>query len=214
MAAEKHEATNVVLGKTKGKLVRFSFLHVFRPHLNKESKRHEYSLQILIPKTNVEDVAAINAAILEQQKILWPSGKLPPKCNQPLKDGDTHTSQKGEDRKVPGHWILTAKTDAYPRDKDGKEDSTQKPVVPPEVAGTTRGEDGKLELLTESQVKSGDWGRVSVNIKSYLTGDTGVSAFLNSLQKVQTGEALGSGRRSAAQEFDDYDDADESDPLG
>jgi Protein of unknown function (DUF2815) len=215
MSAEKHEATTVVLGKTKGRLVRFSFLHVFRPHLNKESGRSEYSVQILIPKANVEDVAAIKDAIAAQEKILWPKGNLPPMYQYPLKDGDTHKSQKGEDRSVPGHWILTSKTDAYPRTKDGKdEDKTGGLKPPPEVAGTTRGADGKLELLTESQVKSGDWGRVSVNVKSYTTGNTGASAFLNSLQKVQTGEPLGNGRRSAASEFDDYDDADEQDdPL-
>jgi Protein of unknown function (DUF2815) len=221
MTAEKHEATTVVLGKTPGKLVRFSYLHVFRPHLNKESGRSEYSVQIMIPKANTEDVAAIKAAIAEQEKILWPKGNLPPKYQYPLKDGDTHKSQKGEDRSVPGHWLLTSKTDAYPRVKGSNDEDKTAPVnPPPEVAGTTRGTElgpngkPKLELLTESQVKSGDWGRVSVNVKSYTTGNTGTSAFLNSLQKVQTGEPLGNGRRSAASEFDDYDDTDESDdPL-
>lgn len=214
MAAEKHEATTIVVGKTKGKLVRFSFLHVFRPHLNRESKRNEYSVQILIPKANVEDVAAIKDAIAAQQKILWPTGAMPPKSNYPLKDGDKHMSQKGEDRKVPGFWILTAKTDAFERDPKGAETTT--PVAAPEVAGTTRAANGRLELLTSADVKSGDWGRVSINIKSYTTGDTGVTAYLNSLQKVQTGEALASGRRSAADEFDDYDSDDDNleDPLG
>lgn len=219
MSAEKHEATTVVLGKTKGKLVRFSYLHAFRPHLNKESGRSEYSLQIMIPKENTEDVAAIKDAIAAQEKILWPKGTLPPKYQYPLKDGDKHTSQKGEDRSVPGFWLLTSKTDAYPRKKDGtkdgkEEDKTAGLNPPPEVAGTTRNAEGKLELLAENQVKSGDWGRVSVNVKSYLTGNTGTSAFLNSLQKVQTGEALGNGRRSAASEFDDYDDSEADDPLG
>lgn len=212
MAAEKHEATTVVLGKTKGKPVRFSYLHVFKPHLNRESKRHEYSVQIMIPKTNVEDVAAIKEAIKAQQDILWSKGNLPPKCNYPLKDGDTHVSQKGEDRKVPGHWLLTAKTDAFERGERGVE--TDVAVTPPEVAGTTRDANGRLELLTAGQVKSGDWGRVSVNIKSYLTGDTGVTAYLNSLQKTVTGDPLASGRRSAADEFDDYEDDSAEDPLG
>ena len=205
--AEKHLATTVVLGgKNSDDLVRFSHLHVFNPRVNKESKKEEYSVQLMIPKTDKKSHALIVSAIEEQQKVLWPNGKLPPRAHCPLKDGDTNVNQKGEDAKVPGHWLLSAKS--YALNDKGEKQS------PPGVVGTTRGEDGKLKPLTQSQIKSGDFGRVSINAKSYTKGDGGVGFYINNLQLVREGEALGS-RKSAADEFDDYADEgqDSDDPL-
>ena len=105
-------------------------------------------------------------------------------------------------RPVPGHWLVSAKTLA--KNKDGTDND------PPGVVGTERDEDGELKSLTASQVKSGDWGRVSVNLKFFTEGKGGIGVYLNNLQKVQDGDPLGS-RRTASQEFDDYDD--EDDPL-
>ena len=69
----------------------------------------------------------------------------------------------------------------------------------------------KLKSLSEREIKSGDWGRVSVNFKGYTTGDSGVVVYLNNVQMVQEGEAMTS-RKSAADEFADFAD-DEVDPL-
>lgn len=206
--ADKHVATPVVVGtdKTEG-LVRFSYLNVFSPRVSKESKKEEYSIQIMIPKTNKADYAKAVAAVEEQKKILWPNGKLPPSFRNPILDGDTHVNQKGEDAKVPGHWLIGAKS--YHLNEKGEKQA------PPGVVGTTRGEDNKLKSLSSNQIKSGDWGRASLNFKSYTKGTGGVGVYLNNLQMVREGEALGN-RKTAADEFADFADesADPFDPLG
>ena len=208
---DKPQATKVVLGTEAGKLVRFSYLHAHKPHLNRESGTHEYSVQILIPKVNTKDYAAIKGAVTEQQKLFFPSGRLPPRSHYPIKDGDTGVNQKGEPVNQPGMWVVSAKTGAYER--DGKAELLDKPTTPPGCVGTTRGTDGKLKPLGANEIKSGDWGRISINVKGYTTGDSGVGCYLNNLQKVQDGDALGNGRKSAADEFADFADAEDFDPL-
>jgi hypothetical protein len=206
MATEKLKATTVKLGTEKGKLVRFSHLHVFKPHLNTQSKKEEYSVQLWVPKENEADVAGLRAAIDEQtaayKKV---DGKPGPEFHNPLKDGDKLTDVKGNPKPVPGHWVISAKTHAFAKDGTAEE--------APGVVGINRDEKGALIPLKSSEVKSGDYGRVSINLKFFTEGKGGIGVYLNSLQKVKTGEALG-GRRSAAEEFADFDDEDDEDPLG
>lgn len=202
MATEKPKATNVLLGREKGKPVRFSHLHVFKPHLNTESNKEEYSVQLWIPKENKADYDAVLAAFDEQKALyIKHEGKPGPEFHNPIKDGDKITDKRGNPKPVPGVWVVSAKTAAY--DQDGSL------VDPPQVAGTERDEKGALKLLTSSQVKSGDWGRASINLKFFPKGKGGVGVYLNSLQKVRDGEALGGGRRSAADEFADFEDDDD-----
>lgn len=200
---EKIEASTVVLGADKSQdLVRFSHLHVFRPRLNKQSKREEYSTQVWIPKSNTVDYDKAVAAVKEQQAAFFTkNGKivLPPKAHYPIKDGDKDVNQKGEPLNVPGHWVLSAKTYAF-NDKNEE-------MAPPGVVGTERDEAGKLKPITSKDIKSGDFGRISLNFKGYLTGDGGVGVYINNVQKVRDGAALGS-RKSASDEFNDFDDDD------
>jgi hypothetical protein len=211
-AKDKPQATVVKLGgavnpKTKAKkLVRFSHLHVFRPHLNQESKKEEYSVQLWIPKENIEDKALLDAAWDEQVKAYeLVDGERGPEFHCPIKDGDKLVDKKGKPKPVPGHWVVSAKTLAF--NKDGS------PNDPPGVVGIERDANGELIPLKSGQVKSGDWGRVSVNFRFFTEGKGGVGVYLNNLQKVVDGEPLGGGRVSAAQDFDDYDD-EQPDPLG
>jgi hypothetical protein len=205
MATEKAKATTVHLGTEKGKLVRFSHLHVFKPHLNQESKKHEFSVQLLIPKANTKDYETARRAFDEQlaayRKV---DGDPGPDFHDPIKDGDKLTDKKGRPKPIPGFWVIGAKTAAFEEDGTAKQ--------PPEFVGIERDEKGNLKPISERQVKSGDWGRVSVNFSFYTKGDAGVGVYLNSLQKVRDGEALSS-RKSATDEFGDYDDDDGVDPL-
>jgi hypothetical protein len=206
MANEKAKSSPVKLGVAKGKPVRFSYLHAHKPHLNSESNAMEYSVQILVPKSNTEDKAALDAAYAEQvAQYTKVDGKPGPKFHNPIKDGDKITDKKGNPKPIPGFWVVGAKTAAF--EKDGTA------IDPPEVVGTEKDESGQLKPLTSSQIKSGDWGRASVNFKFYTKGDHGVGVYLNSLQKTRDGEALGGGRRSASDEFGDYEDDEENDPL-
>jgi len=212
-AAEKIEATKVVFGTTPGKLVRLGYLHAHRPHTNSESGFDEYGVQIMIPKANVEDYKAAVAAFEEQKKLFFPKGQLPPKFHNPIKDGDKDVNQKGKPLNVPGFWLIAAKTSAYEMLPGTRQQDKTRPTTPPGVVGTTKDTDGKLKSLSEREIKSGDWGRVSVNFKGYTTGDSGVGVYLNNIQKVQDGEPMSS-RKSAADEFADFaSDADEFDPL-
>lgn len=206
MATEKPKATNVLLGREKGKHVRFSHLHVFKPHLNTESNKEEYSVQLWIPKENKLDYqAAVDAFEEQKAQYVKHEGKPGPEFHYPIKDGDRITDKRGNAKPVPGMWVISAKTAAY--DNDGTL------TAPPEVVGTERDEKGDPKPLTSNQVKSGDWGRASINLKFFVKGKGGVGVYLNTLQKTRDGEALGGGRQSAAVAFADFEDEDE-DVLG
>ena len=203
MADDKTTAREkLILGSTPRKPVRFSYLSVFDARLNTESGNNEFSVAVLIPKENTEDVAAVKAAVEKLKRLTWldQKKKIPPGFWNPLRDGDTDTKQNGEEygEETRGHYILNCKT--------GEDD-------PPEVVGTTREKDpktGKLRFarLDRKDIKSGDWGRISINLSSYIKGSSGVGAYLNSVQKTQDGEALSS-RSSADDDFSQFDDADD-----
>ena len=178
--ADKNPRKDLTLGATPGKLVRFSYAHIFETHLNSESGKEEYGIQILIPKTNVEDVKAIKDAIAALKAEMFTARKkpVPPKHWNPLRDGDKDTRQSGEGfgPAAAGHYLLSCKS---------TEDR------PPKIVGATKGPDGKLAVLA-SGVKSGDYGRLGVTLYGYTTGDSGVGCGLRTVQLVRSGEALGS----------------------
>lgn len=197
MSDKKMPRIKLVLGATKGKPVRFSYLHVHEAKLNTESGNMEFSLAALIPKENVEDIAAVKGAIKSLQKQVWLDDKkpIPPKFWNPLRDGDADTKNDGSSygAEAKGCYLLNCKTG---------EDTA------PNVVGTTRDGAGKFLPLGRKDIKSGDWGRVSVVMGAYLKGTTGVGAYLSSVQKTQQGENLGS-QSSAEDDFKDFDQEDD-----
>lgn len=200
MSEKKLPRVKLVLGATKGKPVRFSYLSVHEARLNSESGNMEFSVAALIPKENVEDVKAIKDGIKALQKAAWLDEKkpVPPKFWNPLRDGDADTKNDGSSYGVEakGCYLLNCKTGA-----DSK----------PNVVGTTKNADGKFLPLAKGDVKSGDWGRISINLGVYLKGTTGVGSYLSSLQKTVDGDSLGS-QSTAEADFKDFDDEDH-DPL-
>jgi hypothetical protein len=201
MANEKSLRVKLILGATKGRLVRFSHLHVFTPRLNTESGKEDYSTAVLIPKTNTEDIAAVRKAIEDLKKDEWLSKgkKLPPNFWNPLRDGDTDTKQNGDPlaAECRGHFVINAKTGAH--DNDGNA------LTPPDVMGIVRDANGKLLRITSRDVKSGDWGRVGIHLGAYTKGNGGVGVYLTNVQKVQEGEALSS-HASGDDDFGQFDD--------
>jgi hypothetical protein len=190
------QAVGLLLGGTKGKLVRFSYLNVFEPRLNRESGESNYSVALLIPKSNTEDIQALRETIKSLQAATWLSQgkKLPPKFWNPLRDGDTDTKQDGSDfsAEYQGHMVLNAKSSAD---------------YPPNVVGTGKTADGKFIPLTKRDVKSGDWGRVKVRLYAFTKGTGGVGVGMSSLQLVEQGEPLAGGS-SAENDFKDFEDED------
>jgi hypothetical protein len=199
MSDKKLPRVKLVLGSTKGKPVRFSYLNVFEPRLNDESGKMEYGVTALIPKENTEDIAAVKQAIKDLQKATWLDNKLaiPPKFWNPLRDGDVDTKNDGRafGEECKGCYVLNCKSG---EDKNGK-------LTAPQVVNTTKDDKGKFMRLSSSDIQSGDWGRISVNIGSYVKGTGGVGAYLSSVQLLTKGEPL-SGQSSAEDDFGGFED--------
>jgi hypothetical protein len=189
----------LVLGGTPGKLVRFSHLNAHTPRQDKFSKepKLQYSCAFLIPKTNVEDVKAIRAAVADCLKAEFTDKKkpIPPGHWNPLRDGDKDTKEDGTayGDEVKGHYLINSKT---------SED------YPPVVVSTTKGADGKLLRIGKADIKSGDWGRAEITLYGYNFKAGGVGAGLNKVQLVQEGESLGGSGGSADDAFGQFEDED------
>lgn len=187
----------VVLGKTKGKLVRLSYLSAHEAKLNTQSGKMEKSVVILIPKENAEDIAEVKGFLDQVKQEVYKANKknLPPKWWNPLRDGDNDVKQDGSPygAECHGHFVLSAKAD---------------PDKTVDVVNTTRDANGKFVRIGKDEIKSGDWARVQVNLYSYTKGDHGVGAGLMSIQLVKEGDPLGSTANADAAfgEFDDDED--------
>lgn len=210
MATKKKESTELRLGfnKVDGKsqLVRFSHANLFAWKMNPQSKKEAASVEVWIPKQHTADIelarAAVAAQIAEYKRLYGDPG---PEFHNPLIDGDTAVDQKGKPKPRPGVYIISAKILRYAH--DGTENDL------PDVRGTARDpETNKLLRISAKDMKSGDWGRISINLSCFEQGKGGVGAYLNTVQKVRNGDPLSS-RKTGDEVFGDYDDEEEDDPL-
>lgn len=197
MADTKKSETRVILGKGQFP-VRFSFLHAHVPQPKTDDNGNKvidedtgevvkmYSTQVLIDKRDTEGKAACDAAIAAVIAEYF-KGKKPANLKLPLRDGDEEWEEKGE--AVKGHWFFNCSS----RNK-------------PNVVGTKKDElTGKLIPLGPDEIKSGDYGRITVNFYGFDVKNKGVAAGLGNIQKTKDGEALGS-TRSADDDFGDISD--------
>lgn len=193
--AKKTNPTHLVTG-----LVRLSYLNAHTPRKDEENPdREQFGVQLLIPKTDKETIAKINAAIeavkADPKSVAKWGSKWLASFKQPLRDGDTEKDTEKSPEYI-GMYFLNA-------------NSSQKP----QVVGTKRDIEGKLIPLSESEVYSGGYGRVSLNLYPYnQKGGIGIAAGLNNIQWVKDGERLG-GRTSAEDDFGP-DTEEEEDFLG
>lgn len=173
----------VITGK-----VRASYVNVFRKKVNAQSGKEEYSLQLLIPKSDKKTVEKIEAAIAAATEGKW-GKKAPAKLRNPLRDGD---EEHGIAPYV-GHYFMNVKSDNKPQVVDG----------------------GLQEIIDERDFQSGDYCRVSINAYAYdVTGNRGVSFGLNNIQVLAKGEPLGGTSSRASDDFDAVDgDGDDDDFL-
>ena len=166
--------TKLVTGK-----VRLSYVNVFE--MNDKGK---YSVAILIPKTDKATIDKVKAAIEAvkadaKSATTWGS-KFLASFKTPLRDGDTDRDvEKSPEYK--GCYFINC-------------NSGQKPGVV----------DAQLNaILDKSEVYSGCYGRVSINLYPFnVDGNKGIAAGLNNLQKLADGDAL-SGRSRAEDDFSD-----------
>lgn len=145
------EATNVTTGKA-----RLSYVHLFKPYAAMQGQEEKFSVTVLIPKTDVETMARINAAIeaAKQKGITekW-NGVCPPIVPTPVYDGDGVRPSDGMPfgEECKGHWVFTA---------------SAKVDYPPEVVDKMGN-----PIINQSEVYSGMYGRVNVNFSlTHLEG--------------------------------------------
>lgn len=183
---------------------RLSYPHLFKAKAYKDGKP-KFSLVGLIPKdTDISQlrIAAENAAIEKwgAEKSQWPSKKVKLKSGKvvskptvvmPFKDGDIENPDKPE---YEGMYFFSASTN----ETDKKGNIKVIPVL-----------DQSKEPLQSGQLKAGDYVRASVVAFAYPEDGkgpkVGVSFALLAVQKIRTGEALGSGGGNAANDFDVVD---------
>ncbi len=177
-----NELTNVTTGE-----VRLSYVHLFKPYAAMLGQEEKYSVTVLVPKTDVDTMNRINAAIeaAKQKGIAekW-NGQCPPIVPTPVHDGDGVRPSDGMEfgPECKGHWVFTA---------------SAKADYPPEVVDSVGN-----PIINQSEVYSGMYGKVNVNFFPYsFGGKKGVGCGLGPVMKTRDGEALDGSAPTAAQAF-------------
>jgi len=172
-------ATQFITGK-----VRFAFVNIFQPRMNELKNREEYSLMLLIDKRDEETVKAFKDAITKEVTQTWKNKPASLDCT--FKDGDVEKKDDKYAEMYEGHYYVQVSS----KDKPGIVDQNCNQIIDP------------------NEVRSGDYGRVSLAafgygkgaIKGKSTFSPGVTFFLNNVQLMEKGEALG-GKPRATDEF-------------
>lgn len=193
MAEEKKvDPTRITLGSPELP-VRFSYAWFFEPKVDDEKIDKKtgkplemYQSMILIPKEDTAAKAAIEKAVRAAADTKIPNKAIPSIWKTPLRDGDEEWEDKGEYMK--GHWFFNCSSKRRPQ-----------------VVGTERDIEGKLERLEKDDFKSGDYGRVTVNFYYFENESKGIAVGLGNVQKLKDGESLGGGH-SADDDFGDLED--------
>jgi len=168
--------------------VRFSYVHVFEPTAMEGQTLKKYSVSLIISKKDKTLLAKINKAItaaIEEGRTSKFAGKIKG-LKLPLRDGDV---ERPDDEAYENSYFISAT-------------STTRPGLLDSDARTP---------LTPDDLKSGDYGRASINFYAFnKAGNKGVAAGLNNLMKLEDGEAL-SGRPSAEVDFAEFGEDEEDD---
>ncbi len=177
-----NDLTNVTTGE-----VRLSYVHLFKPYAYQIGQEEKYQATILVPKTDTDTMARINAAIeAAKQKGInekW-NGQCPPILPTPVYDGDGVRPSDGMafGPECKGHWVFTA---------------SAKADYPPEIVDTQGN-----PIINQSEVYSGMYARVNVTFFPYaFGGKKGIGCGLGPVQKRRDGESLGGSAPTAAQAF-------------
>lgn len=162
--------------------VRLSFCFINKPRMN-DRQEEKFSVTILVPKSETGWLKTFRAAELEaaQKKFPGKPEAFYKAIKSVLHDGDgLRPTGEPFGPECKGCWVFTASTS----DRPGCVDENLQPLMEP--------------------IKSGDYGRVSVNMYGFDTaGNRGVAAGLNNVQLLERGESLG-GRTDAATDFAEF----------
>lgn len=170
-------ATKFVTGK-----VRFSFAFLNKSRTNDRGEE-KFSVTVLAPKNDPSFLKTFRASEREAAVKKFPGKgeEFYKAIKSVLHDGDgLRPTGEAFGPECKGCWVFTASTD----DRPGCIDENLQPLMEP--------------------IKSGDYGRVSVNMYGFDTkGNRGVAAGLNNVQLLERGESLG-GRTDAATDFAEF----------
>jgi hypothetical protein len=179
-----------------------SFPHLFKETASTNDKGEKvYDVQLIIPKTQREDVRAILRAIKEVGEAKW--GANWKKVRTPLRDGDKEKDEPTESG--------ATKEEVYP-ERLGCYFLNARSSRPVAVV------DKQRVPLDSADVYGGMKGKINVEFYPYSnSGNHGVGAGLNGVQKIADGEPFGSSAPAVESMFDlldDEDDADLDEDLG
>lgn len=166
------------------KNVRLSYVHLLSPFSGDTNAEKKYSVVLIVPKTELEQIKAIKSTLLKAYENgvanVWKTN--PPKIENikiPLRDGD---KDRAEDDAFKGCYFINANS----KTKPGIIDRNREDLTDP---------------LRESEVYSGMYATVSVTFYAYdAKGNRGIACGLNNVLKVKDGPFLG-GRSSATDDF-------------
>ena len=178
-------ATHTPTTKVVTGVVRGSYLSLFVAKLPQEAKEGDvpqYSMTVLIPKTDLVTLKKLESAREVAINTKWP-GKRPALVVSTLHDGDLPKPSNGEDfgDECKGHMVMAVASKYKPQvlDRDGN------------------------EIIDPSEVGSGDYFKVSLNAYGYdFKGKRGVAFGLGNCLFWEKGESLG-GRSRATDDFAD-----------
>ena len=172
--------------------VRLSYVYINTPRANDDGTPGKYGAQLIIPKTDTATVKQINDAIEAARNEGVTKGLRNAKnFLSPLHDGDGQKPRGGEyGPECKGCWVLNTSSKRQPKVVDRK-------VQP---------------ILDPDEIYSGMWAIVDIAFAAFSTsGNSGISCYLNNLQKVKDDERLGG---SAAKPEDVFSAQVEDDDLG
>ena len=175
----ENKPTKVITGK-----VRFSYANVWEPK-SINGGDEKYSVSLIIPKSDKETIAKINAAVEAAKKegISKFGGKIPTNLKLPLRDGDL---DRPDDEAYANSYFVNANSTTKPNIVD-------KNVQP---------------ILDSTEFYSGCYGRASIVFYAFNSnGNKGIACGLQNLQKLADGEPLG-GRSRAEDDFGVTEDDD------
>lgn len=169
---------------TTPELVRFSYVNLETAKLAPGATDPSFGMSVIIPKKNKKTIEAVRACIeaaieLGKEKYgkKWVAKKLP------LRDGD----EEREDAAYADSYFFNANK----KEKQGRPGLVDR---------------NKQQILDLKEIKSGDWGCVSLNFYPFnVNGNSGVAVGLNHVQKVKDGEPLGS-VSNAEDDFEKFED--------
>lgn len=168
--------------------VRFSYVNLLKPKASNFGGDPKYSAVLLIPKSDTNTKAAldaaVNAAIQKGKAEKW-NNVIPPRVRKPIKDGDGVKESDGMPygSECKGHWVLAVNSGAD---------------YPPKIVGPDL-----QPIMDATEVYSGMYGRIAVNFSPYdVSGNKGVGAYISTnVMKSRDGEPLGASAPDASSDF-------------